>query len=106
MDDSATILRRANLRDLGRFLMDGRICDGDPEESVLPQEELTEAGIRLILEDELRLALHNGGENLEARIRAVTEKSWETGKMTGFLEGVRAGARAVLALLGEGELRI
>lgn len=101
MDDSATILRRTTLRNLGRFLMEERNFY-----SKGLGEELSEKELRLLLEDKLKLALRNGGEHLDARVRAVTEETWEQGKMTGFLEGMRAGARAVLALLGEGELRI
>lgn len=100
MDDMSQMLRRANLRTLGRFLVDPDIP------AWIEEEEFSEESIKLTLEDELRLALRNGGENLEARIRAVTTANWEKGELVGFMEGMRAGARVALALLGDGPVRI
>lgn len=101
MDDILDILRRTDLRTLGRFLMEDRTTF-DREVG----EELTEKQVRLSLEDELRLALLHGEEDLDARVRAVLEDAWEKGKMAGFMVGMRVGARTTLSLLGEGEILI
>ena len=101
MDNTLDILQRTNLRTLGRFIMEDR--------TIFEQEAgeaFTEAQIRQFLEDDLRLALRHGGENLDARVRAVLEETWEEGKMAGFLSGMRAGARMILSLTGEGEILI
>ena len=97
MDNTLDILQRTNLRTLGRFIMEDR--------TIFEQEAgeaFTEAQIRQFLED----ALRHGGENLDARVRAVLEETWEKGKMAGFMSGMWAGARMILSLTGEGEILI
>ena len=101
MDNTLDILQRANLRTLGRFLMEDR-ASFDREIG----EAFTEAQLRLSLEDDLRLALRHGGENLDTRVRAVLEETWEKGKIVGIMAGPRAAARTTLSLLGEGEILV
>lgn len=98
MDNMTDILERTTARELGRFILDGEI---DPRDEVLSEEQA-----RILLEDELELAVRHGWKNPEKRLRRLAEKNWRSGEMIGFMKGMRAGARAVLALLGEGEIRI
>lgn len=71
-----------------------------------PGEELSAEYVRSDVEDLLRWALHNGREDLDGRMQDVMEEAWEKGEMTGFMKGMRAGARLMLSLLGDGEILI
>lgn len=101
MDDRLMVLRRANLRMLGHLLMDTSF----PFEEGLGEEE-SEKEAQAGVEDDLRLALRHEGEGQEQRIREVVKTAWKKSKALGFMEGMQAGARIVLALVGEEEIRI
>lgn len=101
MEDRSMILRRASLQMLGHMLMDSSF----PFEEYMEGEE-TEKEAKDAVEDILRLALQAGDTEREERIREVVETAWNKGRMVGFMVGMQAGARVVLALVGEGEIRI
>ena len=96
MTDTPTLLEKTSLKVLGQFLLSTEFtCDcafGD---------DLTEEGQLAQLRDNLEIALRHEGEALRRDARAVVEEAWERGEMAGFLSGMRAGARMILALTGE-----
>ena len=101
MDRMGNILERITLRNLGRFIMEDRTTF-DRETG----EARSEEQVKLLMEDELRLALQHGWKNPEERLRKLAELNWENGEMIGFMKGMRAGARVMLALIGEGEIQV
>lgn len=102
MDDRNLLLQRTNLRELGRFLMD---ADGVYVEKAdaggMTAEERQEQ-----LRDDLELAIRDTSEETQKRVREAADETWACGEGFGFMEGMRAGARIVLTLLGDGEILI
>ena len=72
-----------------------------PVEEALGEERSEEETLGMI-QDDLGLALRNGGDNLKVRLERVVEEAWKQGKQAGFLAGMQAGARIILSLTGEG----
>lgn len=101
MSDWTMLLGRTNLRTLAYLLGDMSF----PIEERLGDERLEE-DIRREIEDDMRIALKHDGVKLEEEVREVLETAWERSEMIGFMEGMRIGARVILALVGDGEIRI
>ncbi len=97
MDKKMMLMRRTSLRTLGCVLMDISL----PVEEALGEERSEEETLGMI-QDDLGLALRNGGDNLKVRLERVVEEAWKQGKQAGFLAGMQAGARIILSLTGEG----
>ena len=97
MDKKMMLMRRTSLRTLGCVLMDISL----PVEEALGEERSAEETLGMI-QDDLGLALRNGGDNLKVRLERVVEEAWKQGKQAGFLAGMQAGARIILSLTGEG----
>ena len=97
MDKKMMLMRRTSLRTLGCVLMDISL----PVEEALGEERSEEETLGMI-QDDLGLALRNGGDNLKVRLERVVAEAWKQGKQAGFLAGMQAGARIILALTGEG----
>ena len=100
MDKKMMLMRRTSLRTLGCVLMDISL----PVEEALGEERSDEETLGMI-QDDLGLALRNGGDNLKVRLERVVEEAWKQGKQgkqAGFLAGMQAGARIILSLTGEG----
>ena len=101
MTDTPTLLEKTSLKVLGQFLLSTEFtCECASESS------LTEEARLVKLRDDLEIALRHEGEALRREVRAVVEEAWERGEMVGFLSGMRAGARMILSLTGEGEILI
>ncbi|MBD5149538.1 MAG: hypothetical protein HDT18_04035 [Oscillibacter sp.] len=101
MTDTPTLLEKTSLKVLGQFLLSTEFtCDCTSESS------LTEEGQLAKLKDDLEITLRHGDDALRREARAVVEEAWERGEMAGFLSGMRAGARLILSLTGEGEILI
>ena len=90
------LLKRAKLRGFGAFLMDGDDELWDCPETGFSAEELLENR-----RDNLKTTRLRGGDE-EADLRALEEAN----RRIGFYSGLRAGARLMAELLGEGELRL
>ena len=97
MDKKMMLMLRTSLRTLGCVLMDISL----PVEEALGEERSEEETLGMI-QDDLGLALRNGGDNLKVRLERVVEEAWKQGKQAGFLAGMQAGARIILSLTGEG----
>ncbi len=97
MEKKTMLMRRTSLRTLGCVLMDISL----PVEEALGEERSEEETLGMI-QDDLGLALRNGGDNLKVRLERVVEEAWKQGKQAGFLAGMQAGARIILSLTGEG----
>lgn len=101
MGDRSEILRRTSLEVLSRLLTDTSIFYEDTHSSGLTDGE------RLAqMRDDLEMAFQTEGEGMRRQVRKTAETAWEYGERFGFMKGMRAGARIVLALVGEGEIRI
>ena len=101
MTDTPTLLEKTSLKVLGQFLLNPEFtCDCTPESSLTEEAQLAK------LKDNLEIALRHEDEALHWEARAVVEEAWERGEMAGFLSGMRAGARMILSLTGEGEILI
>ena len=101
MNDTPTLLEKTSLKVLGQFLLSTEFtCD------CMSESNLTEDGQLARLIDDLEIALRQEDEGLRREARAVIEETWEKGEMAGFLSGMRAGARMILSLTGEGEILI
>ena len=101
MNDRANRLQRTSVESLGRFLMDAGIFCTDTHNVGLTEKERLER-----LRDDLAIALLADGEKMRKQVQETAEKAWEDGETFGFMEGMRAGARIVLALMEDGEIRI
>lgn len=101
MTGTPTLLEKTSLKVLGQFLLSTEFtckCTSD--------SSLTEEGQIARLKDDLEIALRHEGEAMRREARAVVEDAWQRGEMAGFLSGMRAGARVILSLTGEGEILI
>ncbi|MBD5162964.1 MAG: hypothetical protein HDT14_13335 [Oscillibacter sp.] len=102
MEDRELLLQRTGLRELSKFLMD---TDGVYVERT-DAGGMTAAGRQAQLRDNLELAMRDINEETRMRVRETAGEIWARGEDLGFMEGMRAGARIVLALLGDGEILI
>ena len=101
MTDTPTLLEKTSLKVLGQFLLSTEFtCECASEGSLTEEAQLVK------LRDDLEIALRHEDEALRREVRAVVEEAWERGEMVGFLSGMRAGARMILSLTGEGEILI
>lgn len=94
MDDMTRLLRRTSLKSLGGYFTDLSL----PLEEQLPEDRTAEE----LLSDvyaHLDTALHSGDQR---EIRAVVEEMSDAARWVGLLDGLRAGARLVLTLTGDG----
>lgn len=102
MDDGKLLLQRTSLKELSKFLID---ADGVYVEKAdaggMTAEERQEQ-----LWDDLELAIRDASEETQKRVREAADEIWACGEGFGFMEGMRAGARIVLTLLGDGEILI
>ena len=101
MSDWTMLLGRTNLRTLAYLLVDMSF----PIEERLEDERLEE-DIRREIADDLRIALRRDEGKLEKEVGEVVKAAWDKGEMIGFMEGMKIGARVILALVGDGEIRI
>ena len=101
MTDTPTLLEKTSLKVLGQFLLSTEFTCECASES-----NLTEEALFVKLKDDLEIALRHEDEVLRREVRAVVEEAWERGEMAGFLSGMRAGARLILSLTGEGDILI
>lgn len=97
MSELSDILDRANLRELGRFLL-------DPDYMERTNMGQTEEERMVLLKDNLDVSLSREGmadaAGLKADIKALVEASREIG----FLDGMKAGARVLLELTDRSEI--
>ena len=101
MTDMPTLLEKTNLKVLGQFLLNTEFtCQCVSEGGLTEEEQLAR------LRDDLETVLRHSGEAMRREARAVVEEAWERGEMSGFLSGMRAGARMILSLTGEGDILI
>lgn len=101
MADTPTLLEKTSLKVLGQFLLSTEFtCECTSDNSLTEEEQIAR------LKDNLEIALRHEGETMRREIRAVVEEAWKRGEMAGFLSGMRAGARVILSLTGEGEITI
>lgn len=101
MTATPTLLEKTSLKVLGQFFLNTEFtCDCAPESSLTEEAQLAR------LKDDLEISLRHEDEALRREARAVVEEAWERGEMAGFLSGMRAGARMILSLTGEGEILI
>ena len=89
------LLKRTTLRGFGAFLM-----DGDDELWECPENGFSAEELLKYRRDNLRITRLRGDDETED-LRALEEAN----RRIGFYSGLRAGARMVLELLGEGVLR-
>lgn len=102
MDSMELVLQRTGLKELSKFLMD---TDGVYMEKT-DSGYMTAAGRQAQLRDNLELAMQDINEETRKRVRETASEIWARGEDLGFMEGMRAGARIVLTLLGDGEILI
>lgn len=95
MEKITDILERAQLRGFGAFLMDGGGELWDCPEDGFSAEELLKNR-----RDNLNITRLRG-EDETKDLRALEEAN----RRIGFYSGLRAGARMMLELLGEGEMK-
>lgn len=101
MTNTPTLLEKTSLNALGQFLLNTEFtCDCPSEGALTEEEQLAQ------LRDDLEVVLQYADEALRREAREVIEEAWERGEMAGFLSGMRAGARMILSLTGEGEILI
>lgn len=101
MTATPTLLEKTSLKVLGQFFLNTEFtCDCAPESNLTEKAQLAR------LKDDLEISLRHEDETLRREARAVVEEAWERGEMAGFLSGMRAGARMILSLTGEGEILI
>lgn len=101
MTNTPTLLEKTSLNALGQFLLNTKFpCDCPSEGALTEEEQLAQ------LRDDLEVVLQYADEALRREAREVIEEAWERGEMAGFLSGMRAGARMILSLTGEGDILI
>ena len=93
--DMTELLKRTQLKGFGEFLMGNPDAAGTCLEADWTAEELLEQR-----RESLGMAREQGQEG-ERELESLEEMN----RRVGFYTGLRAGARMVLELLGEGELR-
>lgn len=93
------LFERTSLHALGTFIVDPDKAMRILEEREPPLEARMESAY-----DGLRLALLNGGENRSERVRRAADEIRDVAWYAGFLAGMKAGARVVLALTDAGEV--
>lgn len=93
MDDMTKFLRRTSLKGLGGYLTDLSL----PLEEQLPGDRTAEELLDDVY-DHLDTALQGGDRG---EIRAAVEEMRDAARWVGLLDGLRAGARLVLALTSD-----
>lgn len=99
MSDTAEILRRTQLKLLGKYLLDTK----HPVEERAREDRTEEMELELVRSD-LQLALEKSGAGNVEEILSCVQALEEVRRRAGFLTGVKAEAQLMLHLTDSGEI--